>query len=548
MDDSPVVIAFAALTGPLPKVGVIAVALLAAVVLLTPARRVRAPAMLGALVLAPVLLLSEIWRSPQLGAVHRHPLEAVVAAIVLVGVVVLAAAGLVRRPALVAPLAVVALPFRVPIQSGGTTANLLVPLYFVVAAGALAFIWRDLRAQSAPRPDAVDPPAAGAPPPGESTEPAAPTTPAAAWRARLGQANLAAWAQRMLALYVVLYGIQAAYSPDFEKALQNMVFFYVPFALLYRLLRELDWSWRLLRRCLQVTVGLALLFSVVGFYEYATRTILLNPKLIAENNLHTYFTVNSFFFDPNLFGRYLALVMTLLAVVLIYDWSRREQSVVTGGLVILWACLVLTLSRSSMGALLVGMAILAALRWKPSRALVVAVVVVAAGAIAVAASPRTFGLNQGINGAASGRGGLVSGGLSLFAQRPVWGHGSGSFSTEYRAQHRHTASALSDSHTIPLTIAAEQGLIGEIVYILFLVAAIGALVRGARGDPVRSAIAAAFVALTFHTLLYADFLEDPTTWVLLAVGLAVAAAPVSVPAHVADAAVSRRRSAAMARS
>jgi hypothetical protein len=53
------------------------------------------------------------------------------------------------------------------------------------------------------------------------------------------------------------------------------------------------------------------------------------------------------------------------------------------------------------------------------------------------------------------------------------------------------------------------------------------VVRRARGDPVRSAVAAALVALLFHTLLYADFLEDPTTWVLLGVGLALAAAPIA---------------------
>ena len=93
----------------------------------------------------------------------------------------------------------------------------------------------------------------------------------------------------------------------------------------------------------------------------------------------------------------------------------------------------LTLSRSSLGALLVGLAVLAALRWKPSRALVVAVAVIALGAAAVAVTPTTFGLNQGINGASSGRGGLVSGGLTLFADRPLYGYGSGSFVTEYRA-------------------------------------------------------------------------------------------------------------------
>src|SRR5262249_56855959 len=84
---------------------------------------------------------------------------------------------------------------------------------------------------------------------------------------------------------------------------------------------------------------------------------------------------------------------------------------------------------------------------------------------------------------------------------------------------------LAASHTIAITIAAEQGVIGEVVYMaLVLVAAVG-LLRGARGDPARAAIAAAFLALAFHTLLYADFLEDPVTWTLLGVGTALAAAP-----------------------
>ncbi len=504
------VIALAALTGPLPKAGVIVVAVLAAVVLLAPDRRVRALAMLAALVLSPVLLLAEIWQSPQLGVVHRHPLVAVVGAAVGLGVLVAAAAVIARRPGLLAPLAVLALPFRVPIQSGGTTANLLVPLYFVVGAGALAWIYDALRA------------------------PAAAPGPASEGGPRRGATDLIGWAERLLALYIVLYAVQATYSADFVKALQNMVFFYVPFALLYRLLREVPWSRRLLRICLLVTAVLAVIFACVGFYEYATKTILLNPKLVVQNDLHTYFTVNSFFFDPDIFGRYLAVVMILLAVDLIYLRPRREQLAVTGVLAVLWVCLVLTLSRSSLGALLVGMAVLAALRWRPSRALVVAVAVVAIGGLAVAVSPTTFGLNQGINGASSGRGGLVSGGLTLFVDRPVWGFGSGSFSTQYLRHNRHTASALSDSHTIPVTIGAEQGLIGELVYLAFLAAAMAALVRGARGDPVRSAVAAAFMALMFHTLLYADFLEDPTTWVLLAVGLALARAPVGIPAAAAE--------------
>jgi hypothetical protein len=64
---------------------------------------------------------------------------------------------------------------------------------------------------------------------------------------------------------------------------------------------------------------------------------------------------------------------------------------------------------------------------------------------------------------------------------------------------------------------------------------------------VRSAVAAAFIALVFHTLLYADFLEDPTTWVLLGVGLALAARPPGgLAADPGAPDLSRRRPAAVA--
>jgi hypothetical protein len=495
--------AFAALTGPLPKVGVVAVASLAAAVLLARAPRTRATAVIGALLLSPALLLADIWSSPQLRVVHRHPLVAAVG--VAVGLVLLCvvAAVILRWPAVLAILAGATLPFRIPIQAGGTTSNLLVPLYLVIAAGALASIAGALRSDPDAEPDE---------PPG--------------------------WIARMLALYVVLYALQAIYSKDFEKALQQMVFFYVPFALLFSQLSRIEWSRQLVRTCFTLVVGLALVFAAIGFIEYSTKTIFLNPKLVVANDLHTYFTVNSVFFDPDIFGRFLALVMIGLAVRLVFDRGRsegtprtREVLVATGCLAVLWGGLVLTLSRSSLAALLIGLATLAALRWKLSRAVAVAAGVVALGAVAVAISPKTFGLNQGLNGASSGRAGLVSGGARLFADRPVWGYGSGSFVKEYRARHRRSSTTLAASHTIPITIAAEQGVIGELAYVALVLAAGIALLRCAGSDPIRAGVAAAFLALVFHTWLYADFLEDPVSWALLGVGGALArAAPASEPA------------------
>jgi putative inorganic carbon (HCO3(-)) transporter len=495
LEDHAAVILFGAISGPLPKAGVVVVAILAGVVLVHRDARVRALAVAGALVLSPVLLLADIWHSPQLGIIHRHPLVAVVGAVIVLVAVAAAAFAVYQRPVLFAAALIVALPFRIPIETGNVTSNLLVPLYFVVAAGSLAFIAETIQTV------------------GQGTGNRAPAT-------MTGPARWLAWA---LAAYVLLYGLQATYSPKFETALQQMVFFYVPFALAFCLLRRLDWSPRLVRTCFTLLVGLAVVFALVGFVEYATKTIFLNPKLIAANSEHAYFTVNSVFFDPNIFGRFLALVMTMLGAVVLYARRQRTQLVTLAALAILWGGLVLTLSRSSLGALLVGLAAIAALRWHVGRAVFVAAGVVAVAAAAIAISPTTFGLNQGLNGASSGRPGLVSGGIDLFKARPVWGYGSGSFATEYSKRHHAIGQTTSASHTIPITIAAEQGLIGEIAYLFLVVAALVTLLRRSRGDPVRVAVAAAFVALLFHTLLYADFLEDPITWTLLAIGTALAA-------------------------
>src|SRR5262249_8318471 len=122
--------------------------------------RGRAYAMLGALILTPVLLVAEIWKSPQLHTIRAH--EAPAAAAALIGLCGLAALAYLfsRRPGVFAVLALAALPFRIPIQAGGSPANLLVPLYVVIGAGALAWLVPRLashyQGEPAPKPGALE--------------------------------------------------------------------------------------------------------------------------------------------------------------------------------------------------------------------------------------------------------------------------------------------------------------------------------------------------------------------------------------------------------
>ena len=511
-----------------PKLGIVLAAVTAAATLVDRDARRRTIWMGMSLALAAVILVGHIEDTAQFRSLTDRPVR--FAGLCALGVMVVAtlATLFVRRPAAFPLLVVAVLPFRVPIEAAGQTANLLVPLYLVIAAGCVAHaarIWvvrlqaeaKALRLQA-----------------GEGVR-GGTTTP--------GPLELA------LGAFLVLYALQATYSKDFDTALEQAVFFLIPFALLYALLREVRWTREVVLGCVVVLVGLALVFCLIGFWEYERRELFWNPKVIAANQFESYFRVNSVFWDPNVYGRFLVLVM--LAVTAVALWSSRVRVAMGAAVVLamLWAGLVLTFSQSSFAALLAGLAVLAALRWDVRRAAAAAGVALVLGAGFAALFQDTLKIDLstsgGLNSVTSGRSDLIGGGVELFANRPLQGYGSGSFGRAYRLERKgNQQQAVSASHTMPVTVAAEQGLIGLAVYLAVLGTALwtlfgDALWRGMRDRAppavdgasaaaagsyraARAALAAMFVALVVHTMVYAAFLEDPFTWVVLAAGVCLA--------------------------
>lgn len=492
------------MSGVLAGAGLLAAAAAAAAAILLPPGRRRGLAMAAALALCPLLIAGDQWHTPQITDFRTD--EARVAGLAAPAALAVAALAwaFLRRPAAL-PLAIVfALPFRVPLSAGGDTANLLVPLYLVIAAGVVADLVRHRRGAEA----------------GAAPAPAAGTA-----------ARAAAWLPRALAAVVVLYALQALYSEDFSKGLQNACFFFVPFSVAYALLRQVRWDRRLLRWTFALLAVEALAFVAVGTVEYATRSLFWNDQVIRSNEFHTYFRVNSVFWDPNIYGRYLALVATIAAAALLWARDNRTVALLTALIALVWLGLVQTYSQSSYIALLCGLAALAAVRWS-ARWTAAALAVLALAALAAGDIDPSR-----LNVETSGRANLVSGGLKLFADRPVQGYGSGSFQAAYRERRENKDAPVTASHTEPVTVLAEQGLIGLAAYLALLAAALAAMGAGVRaGPPARAAVLAAFVALLVHTLAYAGFYEDPIAWVLLALGASLAAPAPRPPAPAAVAA------------
>jgi putative inorganic carbon (hco3(-)) transporter len=502
--------------------GVLVAAAACAASILLPPGRLRSLAMLIAIGLFPVLILGDQWHTTQIVDL-RHD-DARIAALLAGGAVVVGAlAYAFRRWPLLLPLAIVAaLPFRVPLHAGGDTANLLVPLYLVIAAGVLVLLLRDWPAASVGGAEGESENGASLPRPQDS-----PSAPLAERPQDSPPVLPVVWLTRLLAAFVVLYAIQTLYSGDFSKGLQNVCFFLVPFTIAYRLLREVEWDRRLLTLVLWVVGIEAVAFVLIGSVEYATRSLFWNDQVIRSNEFHTYFRVNSVFWDPNVYGRYLALVIVVAMAALLWVKERRAFALLTALAAVLWLGLAQTFSQSSFIALLAGLAVLAAIRWSWRWTLAAVAVGIVAAALAIVLVGGSGKLTTDrLNVDLSGRGNLVSGGLELFSERPIQGYGSGSFQNAYRDHRANKDIPVSVSHTEPVTIAAEQGLLGLVLYVALIAVALWTMTSGIRGSPARPAVLAAFVALLVHTMAYAGFFEDPITWVLLAIGASLAVAPV----------------------
>jgi O-antigen ligase len=414
---------------------------------------------------------------------------AVVAVILAIGLGVLFD----RRPWALGILALLAAPTRIPVPVGSEKVNLLVPLYIVFGGAAVWLgwsFWRDPRR-----------------------------------RRELGAVS---WP---LAGFVAWLGLSALLTNDPERAAVQLVAFIVPFGLLATALARLPWSERALAWLCRLLLAMALLFATVGIWQWTTKNVFWNQKVIADNTFASFYRVNSLFWDPSIYGRFLVVaILVALTLLLFGPWRRLDVPLVLV-IVVLWVGLLFSFSQSSFAALIAGVVVAAALAWhRRAGALVIAAAAVLmmfgvpltqskdAGASLVAAS------DQGLNRATRGRFDLVKYGIRIAVDHPVAGVGIAGFEKAYRERvdvPRRVKSPA--SHNTPVTVAAETGIVGLALFTWLVVVALGVPLRGAASTPTiaaaRLAAGLGLTAIFVHSLFYAAFFEDPLTWGFLALAV-----------------------------
>jgi putative inorganic carbon (hco3(-)) transporter len=483
--------------------GCLAAAAAVSAALLTSDARLRAGGMLVAMGLATALVAGQGW--DELAGLRSHHLELAGVVIAAIAVISLGAAAMVRWPILLPLLIVAMLPFRIRLHvAGGQAVNLLVPLYAVLGAGVVAMAVEAIRGRARVRP--------------------------------LPRPLVLA-----LVIVICLYALQATYSADLDFAARNIGFFLTPFAVLFCLMAMVRWDRRLLGLALGVILAEGLLFAGIGIGQFLTEHIFWNDKLQASNDFHFYFRVNSVFWDPNIYGRYLMVAILFACAALLFTSDRRVALALVCVVAIIFAGLVFSFSQTTFVSLFVGLAVLAALRWSAGWVAVGAPL--AFGLTIVAVLFLAGGSNESSRDISEGHSSLITGGAKLAEHRPLYGYGSASFSKEFSRAEDVPPGDTTISHTEPVTVAAEQGAIGVAGYLALLAAGLwtmfagirsiapgfGARLRvleeadGAELAAARIGLAAAFTAMLAHTIGYAAFLTDPLTWAVLAVAGVLAA-------------------------
>jgi hypothetical protein len=387
----------------------------------------------------------------------------------------LGAIPLVRYPAVVPVVLLCAAPFRIPVQLGDEEAFLLLPLYLALTAAVLAFAYRVLRGEL-PQP----PPLFLALP---------------------------------IAAFTAVTAISFLWTWDEREGGIVLAFFVFPFVAVLGIVARTPLAPWLPRALVGALVALGSLFAAIGLWQAQTRTLFFSTTVEVANAYTTFFRVTSLFKDPSLYGRYLVVPIAVLLVVLLLRRNRPLDVAAIAALIgLLFAGLYYSYSQSSFVALFAvtfAVAFLTGER-RVRAVLLVAVLVAALAAGAVAA--------QAIEGRSarevtSGRSRLASVTLEAFEARPIAGVGVGGQPRASADVRGRSTTRRSASHTTPLTVLAELGLVGFALYLWALGAVAWGLVRLTAVDRIFGVgLAAVLLVLAIHSLLYASFFEDPLTW------------------------------------
>jgi len=320
----------------------------------------------------------------------------------------------------------------------------------------------------------------------------------------------------ILAIFIGYYLLSTVFiSPEMSKGLietlRYMIYFLF-FTMAAQSIRS-EGDFKLVLKILIIT---GLILSIEGIFEYT-----FNYYLWYDNGRRAAAT----FLDPNIFARYLVIVLISLLILRLKKVYIIKPQIIDISILISGVTLLLTVSRQGLAVFVIILLFISFFLNKRQRlGIIIGLIVVALIAIPIfiqLMDAREQGLALYDIGT---RAGLLLGGGLMFIGSPVLGIGAGGFQTVMVERYLDFLpwgiNSATLSHTYIVTILAEQGIIGIIIFSLFLIFVYQQFKKNYRTDDIKLKtysliIMASLIIIFISSQAEGRFFEEPLLWLFL---------------------------------
>ena len=272
---------------------------------------------------------------------------------------------------------------------------------------------------------------------------------------------------KIIFVYLFWVILSCVNSQYFSESFRG-IFKAVEYMALFIIMAATPWKKEVLKRFLYVMIGAAIFVCGNGFFQYFTGEGLVRHRtLIPLDHLRR---ISSSFVHPNDFGVYL-LVITIIFMAFILSNTRKFRSKLTLAVpfIITAISLFLTRSRGAWLSFSASFLVLGAAKTTKMVAVFLTLLLVIFVMLPYTVQERIFDLTDFQSGTTWERIMLWKGTINMIKEHPILGFGVNTYSRNFPKYKPGEYPDVRYSHNCYLHMASEIGIVGALIFLLFLV-------------------------------------------------------------------------------
>ncbi len=272
---------------------------------------------------------------------------------------------------------------------------------------------------------------------------------------------------KVLVLYF-LWVILSCFNSEYFKESFRGVFKVGEYLILFIITATFLWNNKSIKRFIYISFSVVSFTCINGIFQYFTgEDAIRHRQLITDDYLRR---ISSSFVHPNDFGVYLLVVSIIfISILLVKGTKLRERLPVIGAVVLSLICLLMTRSRGAWISFSAAFLVLGALKARKFLAIFLAVLLVMFIMLPYTVQEQIFAITNFQSGTTWERLMLWKGTINMIEVHPFLGFGINTYSRNFPKYRPPEYPDIRYTHNSYLHMASEVGIIGALLFIIFLV-------------------------------------------------------------------------------